>query len=118
VDVLNATARAGLAGKVADALRGQGFVVGTVGNSTSTVGSSTVRYGPGAADKARLLAAAVPGSVLQASASIGNTVQLLIGPNYSTVVRPAPLASQPAAAAPSTPVAAQSSVPKAAPVSC
>jgi hypothetical protein len=118
VDVRNATARAGLAGKVADALRGQGFVVGTVGNSTSTVSSSTVRYGPGAADKARLLAAAVPGAVLQASGSIGNSVQLLIGPNYSTVVRPAP-AVPPAAAAPSTPVAAPSSVPAAAPpVTC
>jgi hypothetical protein len=117
VDVLNATARAGLAGKVAGALRGQGFVVGTVGNSTSTVSSSTVRYGAGAADKARLLAAAVPGSVLQASTSIGNTVQLLIGPNYSTVVRPAP-AARPAAPAPSTPVAAQSSAPPAPPVTC
>jgi hypothetical protein len=117
VDVLNATARAGLAGKVADALRGQGFVVGTVGNSTSTVSSSTVRYGPGAADKARLLAAAVPGAVLQASPSLGNGVQLLIGPNYSTVVRPVPPAP-PAAAVPSTPVSAQASAPKAAPVSC
>ena len=118
VDVLNATARAGLAGKVADALRGQGFVIGTVGNSTSTVSSSTVRYGPGAADKAQLLAAAVPGAVLQASTSLGNTVQLLIGPNYSTVVRPAPPAP-PAAAAPSTPVATQASAPKAAaPVTC
>jgi LCP family protein required for cell wall assembly len=46
VDVLNATARAGLAGKVADALRGQGFVVGTVGNSTSTVSASTVPERP------------------------------------------------------------------------
>jgi hypothetical protein len=55
--------------------------------------------------------------VLQASTSIGNTVQLLIGPNYSTVVRPAP-AAPPAAPAPSTPVAAQSSAPPAPPVTC
>jgi hypothetical protein len=116
VDVLNGTGRAGLAGKVADALRGQGFAVGTVGNSTATVSSSTVRYGPGAAGKARVLAAAVPGAVLQASSSLGNAVQLVIGPNYSTVVHPAP--PPPAAAAPSTPVATQPSAPKAAPVSC
>jgi LCP family protein required for cell wall assembly len=113
VDVLNGTGRAGLGGKVADALRGQGFVVGTVGNSTETVSSSTVRYGPGAADQARVLAAAVPGAVLQARSSIGNGVQLVIGPNYSTVVRPAPPAAAPAATAPSTPAQ-----PTAPPVSC
>jgi LCP family protein required for cell wall assembly len=118
VDVLNGTGRAGLAGKVADALRGQGFRVGTVGNSSGTVGSSTVRFGPGAADKARVLAAAVPGAVLQASSSIGNTVQLVIGPNYSTVVPVPPPAAAPTTAAPSTPVAAQAPAPSAAPVTC
>lgn len=122
VDVLNGTGRAGLAGKVADALRGEGFVVGTVGNSPSTVGSSTVRYGAAAADKARVLAAAVPGAVLQASSSVGNAVQLVIGPNYSAVVRVPPAAS-PAAApatspAPSTPAAARPAVPQTAPVTC
>lgn len=117
VDVLNGTGRAGLAGKVADALRGQGFAVGTVGNSTATVSSSTVRYGPGAAGKARVLAAAVPGAVLQASSSLGNAVQLVIGPNYSTVVRPTvPVAAAPTSAAPSTPVATQPSAPKTVPV--
>jgi LCP family protein required for cell wall assembly len=116
VDVLNGTARAGLAGKVADALRGQGFVVGTVGNSTRTVSSSTVRYGPGAADKARLLAAAVPGAVLQASTSLGNTVQLLIGPNYSTVKAVPPAAAAPTVAAPSAP--ASSAPPRPPAVSC
>ena len=32
------------------------------------------------------MAAAVPGAVLQPSDSIGDTVQLVIGPGYSTVV--------------------------------
>ena len=121
VDVLNGTGRAGLAGKVADALRGQGFRVGTVGNSTRTVSSSTVRYGPGAADKARVLAASVPGAVLQASATIGNAVQLVIGPNYSTVVPVAAAAAPAAGAAPSTPTATQPATQPtaaAAPVSC
>jgi LCP family protein required for cell wall assembly len=114
VDVLNGTGRAGLAGKVADALRGQGFVVGTVGNATETVSSSTVRYGTGAADKARVLASAVPGAVLQASTSIGNAVQLVIGPNYSTVKR-VPPAPAPAAAGSSAPASAQPTAPA---VSC
>ncbi|HEY0508472.1 MAG TPA: LytR family transcriptional regulator, partial [Blastococcus sp.] len=44
------------------------------------------RYGPGVLEQARTVAAAVPGAVLQASDAIGDTVQLVIGPGYSTVV--------------------------------
>jgi hypothetical protein len=45
-----------------------------------------VRFGPNAAEQARTVAAAVPGAVLQPSDSIGDAVQLVIGPGYSTVV--------------------------------
>jgi LCP family protein required for cell wall assembly len=86
VDVLNGTGTTGLAGTVADLLRGQGFAVGTVGNEAGTVNESVVRYGPNALEQARTVAAAVPGSVLQPSDSIGDAVQLVIGPGYSTVV--------------------------------
>ena len=58
------------------------------------------------------MAAAVPGAVLQASDSIGDTVQLVIGPDYSTVVpvtvrrrpprEPQPRGRPTAAAAPAT----------------
>ena len=86
LDVLNGTGTTGLAGTVADLLRAQGFTVGTVGNEAGTVNETVVRYGPNALDMARTAAAAVPGSVLQPSDSIGDTVQLVIGPGYSTVV--------------------------------
>ena len=86
VDVLNGTATTGLAATVADLLRGQGFVVGAVGNEPGTVNETVVRYGPEALEQARTVVAAVPGAVLQPSDSIGNTVQLVIGPGYSTVV--------------------------------
>jgi LCP family protein required for cell wall assembly len=86
VDVLNGTGTTGLAGTVADLLRGQGFAVGTVGNEAGTVNESVVRYGPNTLEQARTVAAAVPGSVLQPSDSIGDAVQLVIGPGYSTVV--------------------------------
>ncbi|HEY0403220.1 MAG TPA: LCP family protein [Blastococcus sp.] len=116
VDVLNGTGTTGLAATVADLLRGQGFAVGTVGNEPGTVNESVVRYGPGVLQQARTVAAAVPGSVIQPSDSIGNAVQLVIGPGYSTVV-PVEIGGPPAdgtlpdtAAAPSTPVPA--------PVSC
>jgi hypothetical protein len=86
VDVLNGTGTTGLAGTVADQLRGQGFTVGSVGNEPGTVNQTVVRYGPKALAQAHTVAAAVPGSVLQPSDSIGDTIQLVVGPGYSSVV--------------------------------
>jgi LCP family protein required for cell wall assembly len=86
VDVLNGTGTTGLAGQVADLMRAQGFAVGTVGNEPGAVSQTLVRFGPNAAEQARTVAAAVPGAVLQPSDSIGDAVQLVIGPGYSTVV--------------------------------
>ena len=86
VDVLNGTGTTGLAGTVGDLLRAQGFGVGTVGNEPGTVNETVVRHGPNGAEQARTVAAAVPGAVLQPSDSIGDAVQLVIGPGYSTVV--------------------------------
>ena len=110
VDVLNGTGTTGLGATVADQLRGQGFVVGSVGNETGTVNQTVVRYGPGVAEQARTVAAAVPGSVLQASDAIGNTVQLVIGPGFSKVV---PVTIAPPAAAAKAPAAASTPAPSA-----
>ena len=117
VDVLNGTGTTGLAGTVADALRGQGFGIGTVGNEPGTVNESVVRFGPGAEEQARTLAAAVPGAVLEPSGAMGAAVQLVIGPGYSTVVPVqigVPAAPEPAADTPA-PVDRE---PAAEPVSC
>jgi LCP family protein required for cell wall assembly len=117
VDVLNGTGTTGLGATVADQLRGQGFVVGTVGNETGTVNQTVVRYGPGAAEQAKTVAAAVPGAVLQASDAIGNAVQLVIGPGFSKVV-PVTIAPPPAAkAAAPAPTPAPSAAP-APPATC
>jgi LCP family protein required for cell wall assembly len=123
LDVLNATATTGLAATVADQLRAQGYSVATVGNESASVAQTVVRHGPGVAEAARTVAAAVPGSVLEASDGIGDTVQLVIGPGFETVVpvqlsAPAPEAAPPAeAAAPAQP-AAPTPAPTPAPVSC
>jgi LCP family protein required for cell wall assembly len=116
VDVLNGTGTTGLAGTVADLLRGQGFAVGAVGNEPGTVNESLVRYGPNVLEQARTVAAAVPGSVLQASDSIGDAVQLVIGPGYSTVV-PVVVGPPPAQDTPA-PTAAAPTTPAPEPVSC
>ncbi|WP_233495939.1 LCP family protein [Geodermatophilus sp. TF02-6] len=86
VDVLNGTATSGLAATVADQLRGQGFGVGQVGNEPGAVDRTVVRFEPGAEQQARTVAAAVPGSQLQPSDSVGGAVQLVLGPGYSSVV--------------------------------
>jgi LCP family protein required for cell wall assembly len=86
VNVLNGTGTTGLAATVAEALRDQGFVVGTVGNEPGTVNESVVRHGPNVLEQARTVAAAVPGSVLQPSDAIGETVQLVLGPGFANVV--------------------------------
>jgi LCP family protein required for cell wall assembly len=110
LDVLNGTGTAGLAATAADALRGQGFTVGAVGNEAGAVDRTVVRHGPNTAEQARTVAAAVPGAVLQPTDGIGDAVQLVIGPNYTSVVPvqvPAPgAAPAPTAAPASTPAPA------------
>lgn len=116
VDVLNGTATTGLAATVADLMRAQGFVVGAVGNEPGTVNESVVRYGPNVLEQAKTVAASVPGAVLQPSDSIGDTVQLVIGPGYSTVV---PVTIGAPAQAPAADVTEPSAAePEAAPISC
>ena len=116
VDVLNGTGTTGLAATVGDLLRGQGFTVGAVGNEAGTVNETVVRYGPNVLEQARTVAAAVPGSVLQPSDSIADTVQLVIGPGYSTVV-PVEIGAPPADGTLPEPEAAPTTPPPA-PVTC
>ncbi|TFV62944.1 UNVERIFIED_ORG: LytR family transcriptional regulator, partial [Bacillus sp. AZ43] len=114
VDVLNGTGTTGLAATVADLMRAQGFVVGDVGNEEGSVSETVVRHGPGSLEQARTVAAAVPGAVLQQSDSIGDAVQLVIGPGYSTVVPVevgTPVAAEPV-------VETTAPTPAAEPVSC
>jgi hypothetical protein len=69
-------------------------------------------------EAARTVAAAVPGAVLQASDSIGDTVQLVLGPNYESVV-PVVIGPPPAAeSAPTTEPTAAEPPAAPAPVSC
>jgi hypothetical protein len=110
VDVLNGTSRTGLAATAATALKQVGFAVGTVGNAPSPVAKTVVRYGSGAEAKARTVAAAVPGSVLQADPAAGAGVRLVIGPGWSTAVpvhMAAPTTVTPSAPAPTSSPAAK-----------
>ncbi len=102
LDVYNGTGTRGLAATAAAELQAEGFDIGKVDNADGTVSQSVVRHGPGMVAQARTVAAAVPGSVLQASDAIGDTVELTIGPGYAGVeaVPPPVVAPEPAGDAP------------------
>ena len=120
LDVRNGTGTAGLAGEVAGELRAQGFVVADVGNEVGGVSRTVVRHGPGVVAQAQTVVAAVPGAVLEPSDSIGDTVQLVVGPDYRTVVPPVPPPAPPveASAEPTTDALAAEAQPASASASC
>ncbi len=102
VMVTNGSDVAGRAHEVRDALDNAGFV--TTGASTadrSDYRQTVVRYGPGHKQAAQTLAAAVPGSTIQADPTLAGTLVLVIGADYSGV-QPVQVG---ASSAPSTPQA-------------
>jgi LCP family protein required for cell wall assembly len=82
VRVLNGVGMSGLGRKVSGDLQSVGFDTVEPSNAPSTA-TTTVRYGPDNKEQAQTLAAAVPGSVLQADAS--TDLDLVVGSNYTGV---------------------------------
>jgi LCP family protein required for cell wall assembly len=85
--VLNGVGTSGLARRSADDLRKAGFVTIVVPGMAKTTGMKTtlIQYGPGREDSARTLAAAIPGARVKKVASLDNTVQVIVGRNWSGV---------------------------------
>jgi LCP family protein required for cell wall assembly len=85
LEVLNATTTTGLAAKAAAALANEGFSISSTGNAPTAANpaQTIVEYGPTRAQSAQTVAAAVPGATLRKSTSIGSTVELMVGSNYS-----------------------------------
>ena len=94
VNVYNASTREGLAGSVARSLDERGFVIGKVANDPSsrkTPKVAEIRYGPKGAAHAKLLRTSLPkGTVLVKDKRAVATVDLALGPKYTTL---APLPS-------------------------
>jgi hypothetical protein len=84
VAVFNGSGINGKGRQAANDLAGVGF---SIAGPAQTRGSGTTKtviyYGPTKADSAKTLQAAVPGSVLQADSSLGRTLDLVIGTDYS-----------------------------------
>jgi LCP family protein required for cell wall assembly len=84
--VLNGTDVKGQASKAATALRGVGFLIGSIGNADNTAYTETiVRHGPSRADSAKTLAAAIPGSRTELDPKLGRGLVVVIGSNYQGV---------------------------------
>ena len=92
VKVLNAGAPTGTAAKAGAALGAQGFTVVTVGNSStaSAAQGAVVRYGPTGQMAAETLRQSLGGDVvLEPAAELeGNTVELLLRPQFAGVLSP------------------------------
>ncbi|MEV5569147.1 LCP family protein [Spirillospora sp. NPDC052269] len=84
VRVLNAVGTPRLAARAGGDLRDVGFQVTVVPGIAERGRSTTlIQYGPGKADSAKTLAAAIPGAKLKQVSGLGSRVQVLVGDDWS-----------------------------------
>lgn len=91
VNVYNSTKRAGLATKVAAALRQRTFMIGKVANAsrkTKVTKSASIRYGAKGSGGAKLVAAQIPGSELVADSRASSIVDLVVGTGFTAMGPP------------------------------
>jgi LCP family protein required for cell wall assembly len=106
VSVFNGSGINGKGRQAATDLAGVGFnIVGPAQTRGSGATKTIIYYGPTKSDSAKTLQAAIPGSTLQEDTSLGRTLTLVIGTDYTgaqkvTVTPRASTAPSPAAAAP------------------
>jgi LCP family protein required for cell wall assembly len=87
VDVLNASDRSGLAGKVGETLGSLGFGVGEVGNADTPTPQTVIRFSPDQAAAAALLASTVPSATSVPDPGTSGVLQLVLGRSFDDVVR-------------------------------
>ena len=105
--VFNATDTAGLAQAVATALQERGFVIDEVANDSSgreVTGVGELRHGPRGADSAEYVRLFVPGSGDYLDTRATAQVDVVVGPEFSTLASADEVA---AALAPATSAAAE-----------
>ena len=89
--VYNATDTAGLAQTVAKALKERGFTVGEIANDTSgreVTGVGELRHGPRGTDAAAFVRLFVPGAGDYPDTRAAAMVDVVIGPDFSTLATP------------------------------
>ena len=84
IRVFNGTDTQGLGRRAAADLTKVGFIlVEAPGNRGVGTKQTVVRHGPSKADSARTLSAAIPGSITQEDPTLGRTLEVIVGSDYS-----------------------------------
>ncbi|ORB38032.1 transcriptional regulator [Mycobacterium persicum] len=93
VQVSNGTSTAGLATTAANQLKRNGFNVMTPDDYPSSLKATTVFFSPGNEQAAATVAAAFGNSKVERVTGIGHVVQVVLGPDFSSVSTPPPSGS-------------------------
>lgn len=116
VSVFNGGARGGLAGQVGANLKQAGFNVRTISNTDERVTTTIVRGAAMDSPQVVLVAAWVPGAVVQADGRQGATVDVLVGKDFAPMSTTAPRSTMlPIEGCGPTPTPTASPTPSAAP---
>ena len=83
--MLNATGKPGVAAKAAAQLKALGFKIAGVATAPNVQANTVVRYDPGFDESGRTLTAAVKGATSKMEASLGTTLVLYVGTDYTGV---------------------------------
>ncbi|MGY4709493.1 LCP family glycopolymer transferase [Mycolicibacterium sp. CBM1] len=93
VQVSNSTGQEGLGATAAAALREHGFNVAAPDDYPGTVAATTVMFSAGNEQAAATVAAAFPAAQMERVDGLGETVQVVLGPDFNTVNAPPPSGS-------------------------
>jgi hypothetical protein len=93
VQVSNATSETGLAATAADQLQQRGFNVLNPDNYPDSLPATTVLFSPGNEGAAATVAGSLVNPQIQRVAGMGQTVQLVLGPDFNAVGAPPPTGS-------------------------
>ncbi|MFB6894439.1 LytR C-terminal domain-containing protein [Kitasatospora sp. NPDC056327] len=91
VNILNATTKAGLAGRTADEFTKRGFTIDKKGNAPAELdkkvpGTAVVVAGPAGAGAATLISSQIAGATVATDARTDNSVDVVIGDSYNTLL--------------------------------
>lgn len=93
VQVSNGTSTAGLAATAASQLKRNGFNVMAPDDYPNSLKTTTVRFSPGNEQAAATVAAALGNSRVERVTGIGKVIQVVLGPDFSSVTTPPPSGS-------------------------
>lgn len=82
IDVFNATAKSGLAQKVANQLRARGFNIGQIGTAPTKFAKTTVKYNRNYYESARTVAYSAQTKVLKADSTLDKRIRLVVGKDW------------------------------------